>query len=65
MSCLLPEWTEAVVVGRGGEEEVGEGFDGKFEDAVAGGEWRGREEKGARKDWVSGPRKLKVGGGWS
>ena len=53
------------MVGRGGEEEVGEGLDGKFEDAVAGGERRGREEKGARKEWISRPRKLEVGRGWS
>ena len=46
------------MVGRGGEEEVGEGFDGKFEDAVAGGEWRGREEKGAKTERISRPRKL-------
>ena len=46
------------MVSRGGEEEVGEGFVGKFEDAVAGGEWRGREEKSARKEWISGPGEL-------
>ena len=37
------------MVGRGGgEEEVGELSDGRFEDAVTGGEWSGRDEAGGR-----------------
>jgi len=39
-----------VAVGRGGgEEELGERFDGKVEDAVAGGVRCGREEAVARR----------------
>ena len=38
------------MVGQGeGEEEVGELFEGRFENSVAGGEWSGRQEAGARR----------------
>ena len=70
----------AAVVGRGGGEEEerrrSEGCpDWRFEAAVAGGEWRGREDAAGRRTELFGPGWLEVevgaeqvgkeGGGWS